>query len=81
MLDEVSGHQGENDLYTAVQGIIYDIMDFIEGNHAAGLSMKKHDYDTLEQLAVPQAIDVSGAAGVTDDMTDVERYTQSLCQR
>jgi chitin synthase len=50
-LEEVSGHQGENDIYIAVRGVVYDVTDFIKGDHAQGQSMKSNDRDTIEGVA------------------------------
>jgi chitin synthase len=50
-LEEVSGHQGENDIYIAVRGVVYDVTDFIKGDHAQGQSMRSNDRDTIENVA------------------------------
>ncbi|KAH6899274.1 P-loop containing nucleoside triphosphate hydrolase protein [Coprinopsis sp. MPI-PUGE-AT-0042] len=50
-LDEVAGHHGDNDIFIAVRGVVYDVTDFIKGNHAQGQTMRSNDRDTIEQLA------------------------------
>ncbi|KAH6913011.1 hypothetical protein BKA70DRAFT_1531748 [Coprinopsis sp. MPI-PUGE-AT-0042] len=50
-LDEVAGHQGENNIYIAIGGVVYDVTDFIKCNHAQGQMRRGNSRDTIEQLA------------------------------
>ncbi|OSX59590.1 glycosyltransferase family 2 protein [Postia placenta MAD-698-R-SB12] len=48
---EVSEHTGTNDYYVAVQGQVYDVSKFINGQHSDIQSEPSNSQDALEQLA------------------------------
>jgi chitin synthase len=72
---EVSEHQGTNDYWVSVRGVVYDLSNFINGDHSNGYIGASNSPDILEALAgqdltyyfAPPL--VSACSGlVTDDM-------------
>lgn len=49
-IEEVNQHQGDNDFWVTVQGIVYDVSDFVRGDHGRN-SLPSNSPDALEQLA------------------------------
>ena len=49
---EVAQHQGLNDYWVSVQGVVYDLLNFINGDHSNGyLGIASNSPDVLEALA------------------------------
>ena len=80
-ITEVNEHQGDSDFWVAIQGQVYDVSNFIHGDHSNGeSSIKSNSQDVLEVLAgqdltyyFPPPL-VLGCAGlVTDDQLSLTR--------
>ncbi|KDR84455.1 hypothetical protein GALMADRAFT_237329 [Galerina marginata CBS 339.88] len=80
-LNEVAQHTGDSDYWVTVQGVVYDVSNFVHGDHSNGqASIKSNSPDVLEQLAgqdltyyFPPPL-VLGCAGlVTDDTMSLTR--------
>ncbi|KAG6809077.1 hypothetical protein H0H92_001693 [Tricholoma furcatifolium] len=74
-LSEVAEHQGDNDYWVTVQGVVYDVSDFVFGQHSDIVGEPSNGADTLEALAgqdltqyfpVPLTL---GCAGLVTDST------------
>ncbi|KAG6892595.1 hypothetical protein C0992_013283, partial [Termitomyces sp. T32_za158] len=72
-LNEVAQHQGEDDYWVTIQGVVYDVSDFVFGDHSDILGEASNGRDTLSALAgqdltqyfpVPLAL---GCAGLVED--------------
>ncbi|KAJ3513631.1 hypothetical protein NLJ89_g2840 [Agrocybe chaxingu] len=51
-LNEVNQHQGESDYWVTIQGVVYDVTDFIFGDHSNGqFGIKSNSPDYLESMA------------------------------
>ncbi|KAI0940344.1 hypothetical protein AcV5_001478 [Taiwanofungus camphoratus] len=50
-LHEVGEHTGSNDFYVAVQGKVYDVSNFVGGDHSDINNIPSNDQDTLSELA------------------------------
>lgn len=48
---EVAQHQGQDDWWVSIHGIVYDLTNFVGGNHARTTGMVSNSPDNLEQLA------------------------------
>lgn len=51
LTNEVAQHQGENDWWASVQGKVYDLTDFVQGDHSDVRGQASNGVDTLETLA------------------------------
>ncbi len=49
--DEVSEHQGDNDWWVSVQGKVYDMTNFVQGDHSDVSGTVSNGADSLESLA------------------------------
>ncbi|PBK94008.1 chitin synthase [Armillaria gallica] len=49
--DEVSEHQGDNDWWVSVQGKVYDMTNFVQGDHSDVSGTASNGADSLEALA------------------------------
>jgi chitin synthase len=51
-LNEVNQHTGDNDFWVAIQGVVYDVTNFIHGDHSNGeFGVKSNSPDILEVIA------------------------------
>jgi chitin synthase len=74
--DEVAQHQGSNDYWVSVQGVVYDLSNFINGDHSNGyFGIASNSPDVLDALAgkdltyyFPPPL-VSGCSGLVKDGT------------
>lgn len=80
-LDEVNQHTGDNDFWVAIQGVVYDVTNFIHGDHSNGeFGVKSNSPDILAVIAgqdltyyFPPPL-VLGCSGlVTDDNLSLTR--------
>ncbi|KAF9477858.1 chitin synthase [Pholiota conissans] len=80
-LNELNQHQGDSDFWVGVQGVVYDVSNFIHGDHSDGTyPIKSNSPDVLEVMAgqdltyyFPPPL-VLGCAGlVTDDTISLTR--------
>jgi chitin synthase len=75
-INEVNQHQGDNDYWVAIQGVVYDVSDFVFGDHSNGyFGIKSNSPDVLEAMAgqdltywFPPPL-VAGCAGLVTDST------------
>ena len=75
-INEVNQHQGDNDYWVAIQGVVYDVSDFVFGDHSNGhFGIKSNSPDVLEAMAgqdltywFPPPL-VAGCAGLVTDGT------------
>ncbi|KAG6805953.1 hypothetical protein H0H93_003764, partial [Arthromyces matolae] len=74
-LDEVAQHQGNSDYWVTIQGVVYDVSDFVFGDHSDIIGEASNGADTLSALAgqdltqyfpVPLTL---GCAGLVSDDT------------
>ena len=73
-LNEVNQHQGDNDFWVTIQGVVYDVSNFVHGDHTNGQgSVKSNTPSILEVLAgqdltyyFPPPL-VSGCSGLVND--------------
>ncbi|KAF8165979.1 chitin synthase [Crassisporium funariophilum] len=79
--NEVAQHQGDSDFWVSIQGEVYDVSNFIHGDHSNGFfGIPSNSPDVLESLAgqdltywFPPPL-VLGCQGlVTDDMASLTR--------
>ncbi|PFH50393.1 glycosyltransferase family 2 protein [Amanita thiersii Skay4041] len=49
--NEVMTHQGENDYFVSVRGVVYDVSNFVRGDHSGIIGMPSNAPDTLDALA------------------------------
>lgn len=49
--DEVAQHTGDSDWWVSVQGRVYDLSNFIHGDHTNGAAIPSNGADTLEVVA------------------------------
>ncbi|KAF8906646.1 glycosyltransferase family 2 protein [Mucidula mucida] len=49
--DEVSQHTGDNDWWVSVQGKVYDMTNFVQGDHSDVSGMASNGADSLDSLA------------------------------
>jgi len=51
-LNEVNQHTGSNDFWVTIQGVVYDVSNFIHGDHSNGeFSVKSNSPDVLASIA------------------------------
>lgn len=50
-LEEVGGHQGHDDYWVAVQGVVYDVSNFVFGDHSDIPNLRSNGLDSLDVLA------------------------------
>lgn len=50
-VDEVGGHQGRDDYWVAVQGVVYDVSNFVGASHSDIPNLPSNGRDTLDVLA------------------------------
>ncbi|EJF62220.1 chitin synthase [Dichomitus squalens LYAD-421 SS1] len=50
-LNEVNQHTGDNDYWVTIQGSVYDVSDFIHGQHSDIPNLKSNTDDVLDPLA------------------------------
>lgn len=50
-LNEVAQHQGQNDYWVTIQGVVYDVTDFVFGDHSDIIGEPSNGADTLSALA------------------------------
>jgi len=74
--NEVLQHQGSNDFWVSIQGVVYDVSNFVNGDHSNGLfGVASNSPDVLSALAgqdmtyyFPPPL-VSGCSGLVRDNT------------
>ena len=49
--NEVGQHQGSNDYWVSIHGIVYDVTNFINGDHSNGYFIPSNSPDVLDALA------------------------------
>jgi chitin synthase len=71
--NEVAQHQGSNDYWVSVRGIVYDLSNFVNGDHSNGFFVPSNSPDVLEALAgldlsyyFPPALTAACSGLVTD---------------
>ncbi|KAF8642787.1 hypothetical protein AX16_009420 [Volvariella volvacea WC 439] len=79
-LSELEQHQGDNDYWVAIQGNVYDVSNFVHGDHSDILGSPSNAPDSLEQLAgrdltgyFPPPLVLACPELVTDDNLDLLR--------
>ncbi|KAF9007947.1 chitin synthase-domain-containing protein [Cyathus striatus] len=50
-LNEVAQHQGDADFWVTIQGVVYDVSNFVHGDHSDITGVQSDTADVLEQLA------------------------------
>ncbi|RDB20078.1 Chitin synthase 8 [Hypsizygus marmoreus] len=50
-VNEVGQHQGQDDYWVAIQGQVYDVSNFVRGDHSDIVGQPSNGVDTLEALA------------------------------
>jgi chitin synthase len=50
-INEVAQHTTDSDYWVAIQGFVYDVTDFVQGDHSDITGQKSNSQDALEQLA------------------------------
>jgi chitin synthase len=50
-IDELGGHQGKNDYFVAIQGVVYDVTNFVFGDHSDVNNLPSDTPDVLDSLA------------------------------
>ncbi|KAG6917556.1 hypothetical protein DXG01_002025 [Tephrocybe rancida] len=72
-LNEVAQHQGQADYWVTIQGVVYDVSDFVFGDHSDIIGEPSNGADTLDSLAgqdLTQYFPVPLALGCVDLVTD-----------
>jgi chitin synthase len=80
-INEVNQHQGDSDYWVAIQGMVYDVSDFVHGDHSNGyFGIKSNSPDVLEAMAgqdltywFPPPLFAGCAGLVTDGTTSLTR--------
>ncbi|KNZ77066.1 Chitin synthase 8 [Termitomyces sp. J132] len=79
-LNEVAQHQGQDDYWVTIQGVVYDVSDFVFGDHSDIIGEPSNGADTLSALAgqdltqyfpVPLTL---GCVGLVEDATITLQY-------
>ncbi|KAF9463705.1 glycosyltransferase family 2 protein [Collybia nuda] len=50
-LNEVGEHQGDNDFWVTIQGQVYDVTNFVRGDHSDIMGTPSNGRDSLDQMA------------------------------
>ncbi|GLB34323.1 putative TRAFAC class myosin-kinesin ATPase superfamily, myosin family protein [Lyophyllum shimeji] len=72
-LNEVGQHQGQDDYWVTIQGVVYDVSNFVRGDHSDIVGQPSNGVDTLEALAGQDLTDyfpVPLTLGCPDLVTD-----------
>lgn len=83
--NEVLEHQGDNDYWVSVQGVVYDVSNFVHGDHSDIQGIVSNGPDTLESLAgsdmtdyFPPPLNVGCNGLVTDNTISLSRQNFTL---
>ncbi|KAG5652272.1 hypothetical protein H0H81_005583 [Sphagnurus paluster] len=72
-INEVNQHQGTNDYWVAIQGTVYDVSDYVFGDHSDIIGQPSNSIDALDALAgqdLTQYFPVPLVLGCQDLVTD-----------
>ncbi|PPQ77158.1 hypothetical protein CVT25_010786 [Psilocybe cyanescens] len=80
-IGEVNEHQGDADFWVAIQGKVYDVSNFVHGDHSNGFfGVKSNSPDILEQMAgqdltyyFPPPLNLGCAGLVTNPQISLQR--------